>query len=180
VLLNLENFDIGENIRKTRKAKRLSRKKVYELTNIHYSHQGAIERGETNPSIDVLLKLAKAFDTTVSELIGEVDAFDIKLTNLLRRYKFTNRDEIFELLSAIERLSSNEIDPLVKFIIATKKIKPRSSLGYSFTLLNFFLQFVKHHMGINHGCRHISVTKHLLGFADIEPLAKQFCCHRMP
>lgn len=49
---------LGAELRELRKARNLTLKQLSELANISLSHLSAIERGATNPSIDVLNALA--------------------------------------------------------------------------------------------------------------------------
>lgn len=59
---------LAKRIRELRKASRLSQEKLAEKADVHPTYIGKIERGEMNPSIVFLEKIAKAFKLTLSEL----------------------------------------------------------------------------------------------------------------
>ncbi len=63
---------LGERIRNLRKDAGLSQEDLAELTGFHRTYIGMIERGERNPSLDNLVKFAKAFRITLSELFNDV------------------------------------------------------------------------------------------------------------
>jgi transcriptional regulator with XRE-family HTH domain len=61
---------IGKNIKKLRKQKGLSQDRLSKLADISYNTVIKLESGGiTNPSINTLQKLAKAFDVSVDELL---------------------------------------------------------------------------------------------------------------
>ena len=53
---------LGSEMRQVRKARQLTLKSVSSETGISVSHLSAIERGATNPSLDVVYIVAKALD----------------------------------------------------------------------------------------------------------------------
>jgi transcriptional regulator with XRE-family HTH domain len=55
---------LGAELRELRKARDLTLKQLSQLAGISLSHLSAIERGATNPSIDVLYALAEGLDVT--------------------------------------------------------------------------------------------------------------------
>lgn len=60
---------IGENIRLTRKSKGLSQEQLALRAEINASYMGQVERGEKNPTIEVLGKIAAALNTTLEQLV---------------------------------------------------------------------------------------------------------------
>ena len=62
---------IGERIRKLRTDLDLSGKRLADMVGVTQSYISAIERGEREPSVDVLKSLANALQTSVSYLIDE-------------------------------------------------------------------------------------------------------------
>lgn len=60
---------IGENIRLTRKSKGLSQEQLALRAEINASYMGQVERGEKNPTIEVLGKIATALNTTLEQLV---------------------------------------------------------------------------------------------------------------
>jgi transcriptional regulator with XRE-family HTH domain len=61
--------NIGQNIRSLRKSKHLSQEELAELSGLHRTFIGAVERGERNISINTLSKIAFALDTSLKELL---------------------------------------------------------------------------------------------------------------
>jgi len=60
---------VGDRIRKLRREKGLSQEELGDKSDLHYTHIGAIERGEKNLSIDTLVKLAGGLNVTVNDLL---------------------------------------------------------------------------------------------------------------
>lgn len=59
----------GERVRKLRKAQGLSQEKLAHLAGLHRTYIGGIERGERNITLTNILRLAKALETSPSELL---------------------------------------------------------------------------------------------------------------
>ncbi|MFH1233575.1 MAG: helix-turn-helix transcriptional regulator [Patescibacteria group bacterium] len=61
---------IGKNIKKLRKAKNLSQDRLSKLADVSYNSIIKLETGGiTNPTIETLQKIAKAFEVSVDDLI---------------------------------------------------------------------------------------------------------------
>ena len=58
----------GERVRKLRLAKNLSQEKLAFKASMHRTYLGSIERGERNPALRNIEAIAKALDTTLSQL----------------------------------------------------------------------------------------------------------------
>ena len=63
--------NIGERITQLRKAKNWSQEDLAKQINASRIMIGNYERGDNSPSIEVLLKLAKALDVSLDYLVGE-------------------------------------------------------------------------------------------------------------
>jgi transcriptional regulator with XRE-family HTH domain len=63
---------IGETIRRYRKRVRLSQEKLAEKADLHPVYIGELERGEESASISALIRIAKALDIRVRDLIGDL------------------------------------------------------------------------------------------------------------
>jgi transcriptional regulator with XRE-family HTH domain len=50
----------------------LSQEKLAEKANLHHNYVGEVERGEKAVSIDTLLKIARALDLRVKDLVGDL------------------------------------------------------------------------------------------------------------
>lgn len=59
---------LGRRIRALRKAKGLTQEDLGGKCGINYKYVGAIERGEENPSLSVLQKIAKGLGVEIMEL----------------------------------------------------------------------------------------------------------------
>lgn len=63
----------GNNVRKQRLEKGISQEQLAVLTNLHRTYIGGIERGERNPSLLNISKIAKALEVSVAALFEECD-----------------------------------------------------------------------------------------------------------
>jgi transcriptional regulator with XRE-family HTH domain len=63
---------LGGGIRKHRKAAGLTQEKLAEKIDINPVYLGQIERGYKVPTIDVLLKLARALTVRIRDLVEEL------------------------------------------------------------------------------------------------------------
>ena len=59
------------NLRKARLAKGLSQEDLGELTGLHRTYVGSVERGERNVSIDNMERFAEALGRTLASLLKE-------------------------------------------------------------------------------------------------------------
>ncbi len=67
---------LGDRLRAGRSAKGLTQAKLAEAVGVSNNYISMLERGQKLPTIDTLIKLAKAADTSVSELLGDVKVAD--------------------------------------------------------------------------------------------------------
>jgi transcriptional regulator with XRE-family HTH domain len=61
----------AENLRKVRSKRLLSQEKLAELTGLHRTYVGSVERGERNISIDNIERFSLALHVPVSELLSD-------------------------------------------------------------------------------------------------------------
>jgi transcriptional regulator with XRE-family HTH domain len=61
--------DVGANLRKYRRARALTQEDLAEKAGVSPATIGAIERGENEPQIRTLRKLAEALDITPDKLV---------------------------------------------------------------------------------------------------------------
>lgn len=64
---------LGERVKRFRLAKALSQERLAELTGLHRTYVGGVERGERNISLLNLARLAKALGISLSELMDGID-----------------------------------------------------------------------------------------------------------
>lgn len=62
---------LGNRIRTLRKESGYSQEDLADLTDFHRTYIGMVERGERNPSLEYLVKFAKAFRISLSKLFDE-------------------------------------------------------------------------------------------------------------
>ena len=60
---------VGLNIKKIREEKGMMQKEIAAIAGMHPANYNKVEKGEREPSIDALDKVAKAFGLTVDQLI---------------------------------------------------------------------------------------------------------------
>jgi transcriptional regulator with XRE-family HTH domain len=63
----------GTVLRRRREAAGFSQEALAAQANLHRNYVGLLERGQRMPSILVVQQLATALDTTMSELLAEVE-----------------------------------------------------------------------------------------------------------
>jgi transcriptional regulator with XRE-family HTH domain len=68
---NTTAIKLGEKIEKIRKEQRGSQEGIALEAGVERSYMGKIERGEANPTLSVLVKIAKGLKTTLSNLFDE-------------------------------------------------------------------------------------------------------------
>jgi len=61
---------LGARIKELRKKRGLTQEGLAEVCGIHYKFLGGIERGNANPTLTVLRKIAKAMNVSLAELFN--------------------------------------------------------------------------------------------------------------
>lgn len=64
---------LGNNVRRFRKARKLSQEKFAEICDLHRTYICDVERGVRNVTVATLLKIADALEITVSELTQNLE-----------------------------------------------------------------------------------------------------------
>lgn len=59
----------GKHLEKIRTEKKLSLRKLADIADVDFSQIHRIEKGESNPTLTMLLALAEALNITINELI---------------------------------------------------------------------------------------------------------------
>lgn len=89
-------MNIGENIRNARKNKKLTLKELGNIINLSEQAIGRYERGERQPNINILNKIAIALNVSVNDLIG--DSPQIEEQEPTSEYKTIYVDDLIEQL----------------------------------------------------------------------------------
>jgi len=63
---------LGQTVRRRRKALRLSQEGLAEKADLHWTYIGGIERGERNVSLLNIVKVARALGTTPGRLLAKI------------------------------------------------------------------------------------------------------------
>jgi transcriptional regulator with XRE-family HTH domain len=102
-------MNIGDNIKRVREAKNLTKKEVITAIDMGAAMYSRIESGKTEPSITTLEKIAKALGVSLVELIqsdesmSDVNLVDKSLMEKLRLMEALNDEErktIYTMLDA--------------------------------------------------------------------------------
>lgn len=64
------NLIVGKKIKRARKERKLSQEEVADRAGIHLTTFGRIERGEANPPVSTLYKIAQALKKSMKDLFG--------------------------------------------------------------------------------------------------------------
>lgn len=73
----------AENLRQFRQQKKLSQEALADLSGLHRTYVGAVERGERNISIDNIEKLAIALEVSPSKLLNRETKHDSTISSRL-------------------------------------------------------------------------------------------------
>ncbi len=65
----MDYYEIGQRIRKIRKAKGYSQEQLSEMTGISVTHMSHIETGNTKLSLEVFFNIVNALECTADELL---------------------------------------------------------------------------------------------------------------
>jgi transcriptional regulator with XRE-family HTH domain len=63
---------LGDGIRKYRRLAKLTQEKLAEKIDINPVYMGQIERGYRVPTVDVLLRIARALKVSLQEIVSEL------------------------------------------------------------------------------------------------------------
>ena len=72
--MNTIHTEIGNRIRQFRIKKGFSQEKLAELSDLNMSYIGQVERGEKNPSVDIVYSIASALDVDLSDLFKNLSS----------------------------------------------------------------------------------------------------------
>lgn len=102
-----KGIHLGENIKKLRKQRGWSQSELAEKASITLTHVNRLETGKYNPSIDVVLRLARALDVTLDQLV---------LDNLADVSVHIENKNLAERIRLIETLTENRREALFQVL----------------------------------------------------------------
>ena len=91
--------NLGKRIRELRKARLLTQEELAELADLHPTYIGGIERGEKNPSIQSLLKIAEGLEVDIKDLISPVSG----------KAAGEREEAMLEILALLERRGTKDL-----------------------------------------------------------------------
>lgn len=68
---------LGKRVKDARVALGLSQIQVWQISGIHFTNIGKIERGTANPALHTIVRLADALNLEASELVAGITAADL-------------------------------------------------------------------------------------------------------
>lgn len=94
---------LGQRIRYYRRQQKLSQERLAELSDLHPTYIGQIERGEKNATIESIYKISIALDIPMSKLLEKLDEHSLTESNDRSLHSGTNETniplQIYELIS---------------------------------------------------------------------------------
>ena len=64
---------LGESVRRRRQSLALSQEQLAELVDCHRNYVGNVERGQQNPTIDMLVRFANALQIKIAFLMSDIE-----------------------------------------------------------------------------------------------------------
>ena len=107
-------MELFEKIKKFRKEKGLSQEALSEKLGVHKAHLSRLENGKYQPSLEVIKKLAKAFEISIDDLLSdEEEISEVRINN----------KSLAEKLRLIDSLDEEDKQAIIKVIdsMLTKK-----------------------------------------------------------
>ena len=101
-------YEIGQRIRKFRKAHQLSQEELAERVGISATHMSHIETGNTKLSLSVLVSLASALEVKTDDL-------------LFASTQITRSEAVEDLLGLLDGCSVQQLNILKDIVAAAKK-----------------------------------------------------------
>ena len=101
------NDSFGDRLKELRKSKKLTQVQVSEMIGVQQGTYSRWENGTLEPNLDVVVKLAKLFDTTTDDLLGNtiystLDVIPHPITRIdMKKLKELNKTELNDLKFAI-------------------------------------------------------------------------------
>lgn len=100
-------LEVGNRIRYYRTMNKISQEKLSELSGVHPSYIGQLERGEKTPSIETLFKICQGLGISMSSLMKDIDdlaeitqneSYALKAYWLMEKQSLGNQEHLFRIL----------------------------------------------------------------------------------
>lgn len=106
----LDYLEIGKRIARRRRKLNLTQARVEEMADIGYKYLSNVERGISIPSTEVIMRLAKALDTTPDEfLVGASRSYDERWKNIAEYLRAMDKKQLDMAESFLRWLSEQDI-----------------------------------------------------------------------
>lgn len=103
---------IGQRIRNYRTQQKLSQEKLAELSGCHPTYIGQVERGEKNPTLESIEKIASALNVPLSKLFEKLGDMDSPDNIPLKSYEFfsaktkSEQEHLYHMLIELDNYKS--------------------------------------------------------------------------
>ena len=101
---------MGARLRARRKAKGLSQAALAEAVDVSPNYVSVLERGQKLPTLDTLMRLARALDTSVGELLGEQHVADDWIDEVTTVARTIPRPQRPVALAVLAALATTKLD----------------------------------------------------------------------
>jgi len=97
----------GKRIRNIRNSKNISQERLAEMSGLHPTYIGQLERGEKSPTLESIYKISKGLEMTVSGLFsymeeeGMEESYAVKLYNKVLPLAPSKQEIIYRIISEI-------------------------------------------------------------------------------
>lgn len=105
----MENISLtfGKRVKSLRTSKKLSQEKLAELSGLHSTYIGQIERGEKSPTIESIYKISVGLDISLSDFLKNiqidenVETYADKIYNEILSLPTHKQKKIYEIIKDI-------------------------------------------------------------------------------
>lgn len=110
------HINVGENIKKLRELKGLSREYVAEKLDLHLTSYGNIERGQSDITVNKLFRIAEVLQVNPSDIIVFTDKYDTGNINNIDQYSgnASVTTQVAMAISNLNRLLTKLIEKINK------------------------------------------------------------------
>ena len=106
------SLSFGKRIRTIRMSKNMSQEKLAELSGLHPTYIGQIERGEKSPTLDSIYKISIGLNITLSKMFynmdniseSQNDDYALKLYNNILNLSESEKEKIYKIVCEIINL----------------------------------------------------------------------------